>query len=123
MQAITTHKAPPAIGPYSQAVLKNNTLFISGQLGLEPTSEILPESFNEQAKRVFANLKAILEAADMSFSQVVKVTIFLADMNDFPQLNELYAQFFSVPYPARETIQAAKLPKDAKIEISLIAMK
>lgn len=123
MQPIKTHKAPNAVGPYSQAVLKNNTLFVSGTLGIDPATNIMPEGFAEQAQLVFNNLQAILEAAGMGFAQVVKVSIFLQDMNDFAVLNDLYAQRFSVPYPARETVQVARLPKDGKLEISLIAMK
>lgn len=123
MQPIKTHKAPNAVGPYSQAVIKNNTLFISGQLGIDPSTSNMPESFTEQAQLVFSNLKAILEAANMNFSNVVKVSIFIMDMNDFAALNELYAQFFREPYPARETVQVARLPKDGRIEISLIAMR
>jgi 2-iminobutanoate/2-iminopropanoate deaminase len=123
MQPIKTHKAPNAVGPYSQAVLKNNTLFVSGCLGIDPSSGVMPEVFAEQASLVFANLKAILDAAGMSFSHVVKVSIFLIDMNDFMVLNDIYAQFFNEPYPARETVQVARLPKDGRIEISLIAMR
>jgi 2-iminobutanoate/2-iminopropanoate deaminase len=123
MQPIKTHKAPNAVGPYSQAVLKNNTLFVSGTLGIDPATNIMPEGFAEQAQLVFNNLQAILEAAGMGFAQVVKVSIFLQDMNDFAVLNDLYAQRFSAPYPARETVQVARLPKDGKLEISLIAMK
>jgi 2-iminobutanoate/2-iminopropanoate deaminase len=123
MQAIKTHKAPGAVGPYSQAVLKNNTLFVSGTLGIDPASGEMPEGFTEQARLVFANLKGILEAAGMTFAHVVKVSIFIMDMNDFGSLNEMYAQYFTEPYPARETVQVARLPKDGRIEISLIAMK
>ncbi len=123
MQSVMTHRAPGAIGPYSQAVMMNNALFISGQIGIDPSSNQMPEGFAEQAQNVFNNLKAILEAAGMGYAHVVKVTIFLQDMNDFGTLNDLYAQRFSAPYPARETVQVARLPKDAKLEISLIAMR
>ena len=123
MQPIKTHRAPNAVGPYSQAVLKNNTLFVSGQLGIAPLSNNMPDSFAEQAQLVFNNLKAVLEAAGMSFSHVVKVSIFILNMNDFTALNDIYAQYFNEPYPARETVQVARLPKDGKVEISLIAMK
>lgn len=123
MQPIKTHKAPNAVGPYSQAVLKNNTLFVSGCLGIDASTGVMPEAFSEQANLVFANLKAILDAAGLSFSHVVKVSIFLMDMNDFMVLNDIYAQFFNEPYPARETVQVARLPKDGRIEISLIAMR
>ncbi len=123
MQAIKTHKAPGAVGPYSQAVLRNNLLFISGTLGMDPSSSAMPDGFAEQAQLVFSNLKGILEAAGMTFAHVLKVSIFLKDMNDFAVLNEMYAQYFTEPYPARETVQVARLPKDGRVEISLIAMK
>ena len=123
MQPISTLKAPAALGPYSQAMMMNNTLFVSGQLGIEADTGNWGEGFEAQANLVFANLKAILEAAGMSFRDVVKVSVFLKDMNDFAALNEIYARNFSAPYPAREAIQVARLPKDGLIEISVIAMK
>ncbi|MCB5224634.1 MAG: RidA family protein [Candidatus Cloacimonadaceae bacterium] len=123
MQSINTHRAPAAIGPYSQAVMMNNALFISGQLGIDPNTGLMPESFEAQAQLVFANLKAILEAAGMGFGHIVKVTVFLKDMDNFSLLNELYSRTFSSPYPAREAIEVARLPKDGLIEISVIAMK
>jgi len=118
-----THRAPAAIGPYSQAILKNNTLFISGQLGIDPGNAAMPEGFEAQTNLVFNNIRAILEAAGMGMSHIVKVSVFLKDMNDFAQLNEIYARNFSAPYPAREAIQVAKLPKDGLVEISVIAMR
>ncbi len=118
-----THRAPAALGPYSQATLKNNTLFVSGQLGIDPNSGNLPASFEEQAALVFANLKAILEAAGMGMSHIMKATVFLKDMNDFPLLNEIYSRHFSAPFPAREAVQVARLPKDGLLEISVIAMR
>lgn len=123
MQAINTNQAPPAIGPYSQAVLSNGVLYISGQLGIDPVSGNMAEGFEGQANRVFANLKAILEAAGMSFRNVVKASVFLLDMNNFAALNEIYARNFSSPFPAREAVQVARLPKDGEVEISLIAMR
>ena len=123
MQSINTHRAPAAIGPYSQAVMMNNALFISGQLGIDPNTGLMPESFEAQAQLVFANLKAILEAAGMGFGHIVKVTVFLKDMDNFSLLNELYSRTFSSTYPAREAIEVARLPKDGLIEISVIAMK
>lgn len=122
MQVISTTNAPAAVGPYSQAVLNNGILFISGQLGIDPANNGMPPTFIEQAHLVFNNLKAILEAAKMNFSHVVKVTVFLADMGDFASLNQIYATQFQEPYPAREAVQVGKLPKDGLIEISLIAM-
>ncbi len=123
MQAITTPRAPGAFGPYSQAVFKNGMLFISGQLGFDPVTDIMPESFADQANLIINGLKEILKAAGMSLSHVVKVTVFLDDLDDFPMLNEIYAKHFTAPYPARETIQVARIPKNGKLEISLIAMK
>jgi 2-iminobutanoate/2-iminopropanoate deaminase len=123
MQAISTIKAPAALGPYSQAVMMNDALFVSGQLGIEAETGNFGEGFEAQANLVFANLKAILEAAGMSFRDVVKVSVFLKDMNDFAALNEIYARNFSAPFPAREAIQVARLPKDGLVEISVIAKK
>ena len=123
MQAIRTIKAPAALGPYSQAVMMNDALFVSGQLGIEAETGNFGEGFEAQANLVFANLKAILEAAGMSFRDVVKVSVFLKDMNDFTALNEIYARNFSAPFPAREAIQVARLPKDGLGEISVIAIK
>ncbi len=122
MQAINTHQAPPALGPYSQAVMNNNMLFISGQLGIDPAGN-MQEGFEAQANQVFANLKAILEAAGMSFSHVVKASVFLKDMNNFTALNEIYSRYFSSPFPAREAIEVARLPRDGMVEISLIAQR
>lgn len=123
MQSVMTHLAPAAIGPYSQAILMNNTLFVSGQLGIDPNSGNMPEGFEAQAQLVFSNIKAILQAANMGTSHVAKVTVFLKNMDDFAQLNEIYTRTFSAPYPAREAVQVARLPKDGLIEISVIAMR
>ncbi len=123
MQSVMTHRAPGAIGPYSQATMKNNTLFISGQLGIDPTSGNLVEGFEAQTTMVFANIKAILEAAGMGFSNIVKCSVFLKDLNDFAVMNDIYSRYFSAPYPAREAVQVARLPKDGLIEISVIAMR
>lgn len=123
MQVVTSHRAPGAIGPYSQAVMRNNTLFVSGQLGIDAVSGNMPASFIDQANLVFHNIAAILEAAGMGYTNIVKVTVYLKNMDDFSAMNEIYSRFFSAPYPAREAIQVAKLPKDGLIEISVIAMK
>jgi 2-iminobutanoate/2-iminopropanoate deaminase len=123
MKSIMTHNAPVAIGPYSQAALRNETLFVSGQLGIDPSTGNMAEGFEAQANLVFQHIKAILDAAGMGMSHVMKVTVFLKDMNDFAQLNEIYARNFSAPYPAREAIQVARLPKDGLVEISVIAMR
>lgn len=123
MKSIMTHSAPAAIGPYSQAAMMNNTLFISGQLGIDLNTGELAEGFEAQANLIFQHIKSILTAAGMGMSHVVKVSVFLQDMNDFARLNDIYARHFSSPYPAREAIQVARLPKDGLIEISVIAMK
>ncbi|GAB1365172.1 MAG TPA: RidA family protein [Candidatus Cloacimonas sp.] len=123
MQSVMTHRAPAALGPYSQAIMKNNTLFVSGQLGIDPNSGVMPESFEDQAALVFANLKAILEAAGMGMTHIVKASVFLKDMDDFSRLNDIYSRQFSAPFPAREAVQVARLPKDGLIEISVIAMR
>lgn len=123
MKAISTPKAPAAIGPYSQAVQSGNLLFVSGQLGIDPQSGNMVEGFEAQARLVFSHLQAILEAAGMSFANVVKASVFLKDMNDFALLNEIYAGYFEAPFPAREAIQVARLPKDGLVEISVMAVK
>ena len=121
-QAIATGKAPQAIGPYSQAIKAGSLLFCSGQIPLDPETGALVEGdIATQTRRVFANIGAILEAAGASFNRVVKTTVFLADMNDFAAMNAVYATFFTDPAPARSTIQAAGLPKNARIEIEVIA--
>jgi 2-iminobutanoate/2-iminopropanoate deaminase len=123
MKQIVTEAAPPALGPYSQAILHEGMLFVSGQLGIDPHNHGMPPNFIEQAHLVFNNLKAILKEAGMDFSNVVKVSVFLKDMEDFASLNHIYASQFREPFPAREAVQVARLPKDGLVEISLIAMK
>ncbi len=123
MKSITSDNAPKAIGPYSQAIMHNGMLFVSGQLGVNPKTGIWGETFAGQAKLVFENLQAILTDAGMDFGNVVKVSVFLKDLGHFELLNDLYKKYFVQPYPAREAYQVAKLPKDAEVEISLIAMK
>ena len=122
---ITTTYAPPPIGPYNQAVLANDTLYLSGQIGLNPLSmEMVEGGVKEEAEQVMENLKAVLEAAEMTFSQVVKTSIYLSDMEDFGQVNEVYATYFNNDSsPARETIAVKTLPKNVKVEISMIAVK
>jgi 2-iminobutanoate/2-iminopropanoate deaminase len=121
-QAISTTGAPKAIGPYSQAVRAGQLLFLSGQVALDPaTGQMVEGGITEQTRRVFENLKAVLEAGGRSFTDVVRTTVFLADMNDFAAMNEVYGQYFNEPYPARATVQVARLPKDARVEIDLIA--
>ena len=121
-QAVSTSSAPPAIGPYSQAIRAGSLLFVSGQIPLDPATGVLVEGdLAAQTHRVFQNLSAILEAAGATFDHVVRTTVYLADMNDFPAMNEVYTTYFRTPAPARATIQAARLPKDARVEIDLIA--
>lgn len=120
---INTTKAPQAIGPYSQAVSINNLLFISGQIPMNPeTGEIVSGGVDEETHQVMRNLKAILEEAGASFSTAIKTSIFLKNMDDFALVNEIYASYFEQGnYPARETVQVSKLPKDVNVEISMIA--
>lgn len=121
-QAVSTPHAPQAIGPYSQAVRMGNLLFLSGQIPLDPATGVLIDGdIAAQTRRVFQNLGAILEAAGASFADVARTTVYLADMADFAAMNEVYGTFFASPAPARSTVQAAGLPKNARIEIDLIA--
>jgi 2-iminobutanoate/2-iminopropanoate deaminase len=121
-QSIVTDQAPKAIGPYSQAIKAGTLLYCSGQIPLDPASGALVEGdIATQTRRVFANIDAILSAAGVSFDRVVKTTVFLADMNDFAAMNEVYATYFGSPAPARSTVAAAGLPKGARIEIEVIA--
>jgi len=119
---VLTSRGPKPIGPYSQAIKSNGLLFISGQVALDPQSgEFAGADVRQQTERVLENLKAILEAAGCSFNHVVKATVFLKDMNDFAAMNEVYARYFTAAPPARSTVQVARLPKDALVEIDLIA--
>lgn len=121
-EAVSTASAPRAIGPYSQAVKAGSLLFLSGQIPIDPaTGEMVAGGIEAQTRRVFENLGAILQAAGASFDNVVRTTVYLADMNDFAKVNEVYGGYFSAPAPARATVQAARLPKDARVEIDLIA--
>lgn len=120
---IATTNAPAAIGPYSQAVQIGDTLYTSGQIPIDPaTGALVPGGIQEQGTRVFQNLKAVLEQAGADFSKVVKVNVFLTDLNDFAALNELYATYFEKPYPARSCVQVAGLPKGALVEIEMVAV-
>ncbi|MFD1988519.1 RidA family protein [Paenibacillus nicotianae] len=122
-QPISTDRAPGALGPYSQAIDTGLFIFASGQLGLDPVSGELAEGVQEQARVALQNVTAVLDAAGSSLDQVVKTTVFLQDMNDFVAMNEIYGQFFKEPYPARSAVQVARLPKDALVEIEVIALK
>lgn len=122
---IFTEKAPIPIGPYSQAVLAGNTLYVSGQIPFNPvTGNLVLDSIEEQTQQVMENLQTVLEEAGMSFENVVKATIFITDMNDFSKINEVYGRYFSEENaPARETVQVSKLPTGVNVEISVIAVK
>ena len=121
-QVIHTDSAPAAIGPYSQAIQIGDLLFVSGQVPIDPSTGAMVEGdVKAQAQQSLNNLKAILNAAGTNMGAVVKTTVFLADMNDFAAMNEVYAQFFQEPFPARSAVQVARLPKDAKVEIEAIA--
>lgn len=120
---VSTDKAPKAIGPYSQAVRADNTLYCSGQIPLDPkTMQLVEGGFDAQARQVFENIKAVLEAAGGSLSDVVKVTIFLTDLSNFAKVNEMMVAYFTEPFPARSTIQVAALPRGAAVEIEVIAV-
>ncbi len=121
-EIIKTKKAPGAIGPYSQAVKIGNTIYTSGQLGIDPQTGELGEDLTSQAHQVFKNIKAVLEAAGASMDHVVKTMVFLSDINDFVAVNDIYKEYFSDNYPARSAVEVAKLPKDAKLEIEAIAI-
>jgi 2-iminobutanoate/2-iminopropanoate deaminase len=121
---ISTDKAPKAIGPYSQAVMVGDMLFVSGQLALDPqTGKFVSDSIEAQTRQVLKNLGAILEAAGMSFSDVVQCGVFLKDLNDFQKMNAVYAEVFKENPPARATVEVARLPRDGKVEIALTAVK
>lgn len=122
-EIISTENAPGAIGPYSQAVKTGNMIFCSGQIPIDPkTGEFVSQDVAEQTEQVLKNLSAVLEAAGSGLNNVVKTTVFLADMNDFTAMNEVYARYFSENKPARATVQAARLPRDARVEIECIAV-
>jgi 2-iminobutanoate/2-iminopropanoate deaminase len=121
-QAVSTPTAPGAIGPYSQAIRAGSLLFVSGQVPIDPaTGHLVEGDIAAQTRRVFQNIGEILAAGGASFDHVVRTTVFLADMNDFTAMNEVYATFFAAPAPARATVQVSRLPKDARIEIDVIA--
>ena len=122
---IETKNAPAPIGPYSQAVLINNTLYTSGQIAIDPnTGQLNTDSISDEIQQVMRNLKAVLAAADMDFDAVVKSTIYITDMDDFTAINSVYGSYFNeANAPARETVQVAKLPKNVNVEISVIAIK
>ena len=121
-QAISSAGAPKAIGPYSQAIRAGQLLFLSGQVPLDPaTGQLVGGDIAAQTRRVMDNLGAVLNAAGLSFADIVRTTIFLADINDFAAVNDVYGGYFSAPAPARATVQVARLPKDARVEIDAVA--
>ena len=123
LKTVQTANAPAAIGPYSQAIIAGNMLYTAGQIPLDPaTMQIVEGGIEEQTMRVFLNLDAILAAAGTSLSSVVKTTVFLSDMGEFAAMNEVYGRFFGDHKPARSTLQAARLPRDVKVEIEVIAV-
>jgi 2-iminobutanoate/2-iminopropanoate deaminase len=122
-QAILTDLGPKAIGPYSQAIRANGLVFVSGQIALDPhTQELVAGDITVQTERVLENLKGILQAAGSSLEKVVRSTVFLADMNEFASMNQVYARYFRQDPPARSTVQAARLPRDVRVEIDVIAL-
>ncbi|HTS23397.1 MAG TPA: RidA family protein [Casimicrobiaceae bacterium] len=121
-QAIETAAAPAALGPYSQAIRAGATIYLSGQIGLDPASGNLREGTEAQARQAFENLRAVAHAAGGTMDDIVKVTLLLADMGDFGRVNEIMAGFFAKPYPARATYQVAALPKGARVEVEAVAV-
>ncbi|MCC7179402.1 MAG: RidA family protein [Acidobacteria bacterium] len=122
-EVVSSPDAPAAIGPYSAGVRAGNLLFLSGSIPLDPaTGQIVPGDVSAQATRVMENIKALLAAAGAEFRHVVKTTVFLADMNEFAAMNEVYATYFTAPFPARSTVQVARLPRDVRLEIEVVAV-
>ena len=121
LKEINTSKAPAAIGPYSQAIQAGDFLYVSGQIPLDPATGEVVEGIENQTKQVLENLKAILTEAGTDFSKVAKFTIFIKDMNDFATINEIYGSYLEKPYPARATVEVARLPKDVLVEMDVVA--
>lgn len=120
---IDTDKAPGAVGPYSQALATENLVFASGQLPIDPATKTMPDDIKEQAAQSLRNVKSILEAAGSGLDKVLKTTVYLADIKDFPAVNEVYSTFFSKPFPARSCFAVAALPLGAKVEIEVVAIR
>ena len=120
---VKTDKAPAAIGPYSQGVGFNGTYFFSGQIGLDPTTQLLVEGFSAQLKTVMLNIDGLLSSQGLTRDNIIKTTIFLTDLNNFAEVNQAYVEFFKEPYPARSTIEVSKLPKGSLVEVEVIAAK
>ena len=123
MKVISTQNAPAAIGPYSQALDLGGMVFVSGQIPVDPATGAMPEDVQDQARQSLANLKAILAEAGLTMADVVKTVVFLADLDDFAAVNEVYAQAFAQPFPARSCVQVGGMPKGAKVEIECIAVR
>jgi len=121
MEEIKTNNAPLAIGPYSQAVISNNVVFTSGQIPVNPLTGEIPEGIEAQANQVFENLKNLLEASGTGIEKVIKTTVFIQNMEDFPILNQIYEAYFTKPYPARSCVEVSKLPKNVLVEVEAIA--
>ena len=121
MKQIKTDNAPAAIGPYSQAIVSGNTVYCSGQIPINPKTGDIPEGVSAQAHQVFKNIKNLLEASGTSIDNVVKTSVFIKDMNNFAEINSIYAQYFTEPYPARSCVEVARLPKDVLLEAEVIA--
>ena len=121
MKTISTSNAPAAIGPYSQAQVVGNLVFTSGQIGIDPSTGLVPQGVEAQAEQVFRNLSALLEAAGTCIGKTIKTTVFIKDMNDFAAVNAIYAKYFTSPFPARSCVEVARLPKDVLIECEAIA--
>lgn len=123
-QIISTDKAPSAIGPYSQAVWAGDFLFASGQVPVDPaTGDLVSQDVQEQAHQALKNVRSILEAAGLTMDHVVKATVFIKNMDNFGKINEVYAQYFSTPYPARSCVEVARLPRDVQVEVEVVAKK
>ena len=122
MEAVKTERAPAAIGPYAQAVKAGGFVFVSGQIPLTPDGSLVEGDIRVQTERVMENLKAVLEAAGSGLSRVVQTTCFLADMEDFPGFNEVYARYFAPPYPARATVAVKALPRGVRVEVACVAL-
>lgn len=121
MKQIKTNNAPAAIGPYSQAIVSGDTVYCSGQIPINPETGNIPEGVEAQANQVFTNIKNLLEAANSSMDNVIKTTVFIKNMDDFAKINEIYAHYFTEPYPARSCVEVARLPKDVLLETEVIA--
>lgn len=120
MKQISTDKAPAAIGPYSQAIKSGNMLFCSGQIPVDPETGIIPDGVKAQAEQALTNVKNLIAAAGSSIENVIKTTVFIKDMNDFAVINEIYAKYFTEPFPARSCVEVARLPKDVLLEVEAI---